>query len=740
LILIVPPTASLQEAIDAAPEGAVIQLQAREYVENLTIEKSITLRGFPDAPERALLGSKSSGPVVTIRGSEGVRVMLEGFTVHGGRGYLPDGVLCQSDGETVLRSLVVRDCRGSGVSVYGRGEVRVERCILRDNSVYGLTVVTETATVMGSGNRFEGNGVPLGRYAAADLRTPLAEPTEHETVRVPEDYTTVQEAIDAVRPGGIVEIGDGEFLEGLVLWKDVTLRGRGTTATTLAPLPGRVIGLSFLHTASSITLEDLSVVSSGAAPIESNGDLRLSNVALIGTRGVYSNPFLWVTSGGRLTVSKSRFAQIGGEAIRLDEGATIDLGACEFEGNKIDLHLSGNAQVADCHFVGARDTSILAESGELSVNRSVLRGMLLGINVMGAQVAMRACSFEQIRDAGLVAEAASNVLLQDCTFVGGEHSVLIRGESTASLEQCEFSGATAAAAEVSGTGTMILDKCEVAENEGPGVHVIGWGDCTIADSSIRSNGYNTWNPVINCSGYGAGVHVTRNASLRMENTTVRNNSGAGIRCSTELIDLPLDRVEPSSKAAHVELVGCRFESNDGPALFASDQREIRVTACEFAQQSAGVFLTDLASVFVEESVFTTNMCGILGQGNSRLVLQSSSILLSPSAGLILQQQAMGVVERAEFADNGIGVLLTESVALEITDSTIAKSLTYGISLGCAECWPPGREYDTAWDFVGVLAGEGNLIPNPGEPGENRSGAFCPEDIGSELPRPSDDPA
>jgi hypothetical protein len=727
-ILIVPPDASLQAAIDAAPEGAVIQLQAREYAENVTIEKSITLRGFVDAPERVLLGPKSGGPIVTIRGSESARIVLEGFTVHGARSYLPDGVFCQASGAAVFRSLVVRDCRGSGISVYGNERVQVEGCGLYDNGAYGLTVVTADAVVTGSGNRFEGNGAALGRYAPVDLRTPLVGQTELETVRVPEDYATVQAAVDAVLPGGTVEIEAGEFREGLTLWKDVTLHGRGKAETALAPLPDRSIGLSFLHAARSVALEDLSVVSSGICPIESDADLSLSNVAIVGTRGVYIGPLLWVLTGGRLTARDSRFEEIGGTAIRSDEGTTVDLARCAFEGNSFDLLVRGSAQVADCQFDRTRNTAIFAEKGELRVDRSVFREAHDGIGIGDAEGVVRDCSFDRMTDAGLIAALTSDVLVQGCTFTGGEYAVLVRGESTASLEECTLTGAKAAAAEVFETGALHLRGCEIVENQGPGVYVTEWGDCTIVDSSIRSNGFNAWDAMTNEPFEGPGVRVTRNASLRMENVTVRSNGGAGVECRTEVIDSSRDWVEPEDESVRVELIGCRFEANDGPALMALDPREIRVAECEFTRHVFGIFLMGQASVLVEESVFTANTFGLYGQGDSELVIRSSSFAVNSGAGLMLSQQATGVVERAEFADNGIGILLTEAAVLLLADSTIARSLTYGISLGCAECWPPGAEYDTAWDFTGTLAGEGNRIPDSDEPGGNRSGAFCPEDV------------
>jgi nitrous oxidase accessory protein NosD len=47
-----------------------------------------------------------------------------------------------------------------------------------------------------------------------------------ETLRVPEDYRTIQAAIDAAPPGGVIDIAPGRYRETLVVRRPVTLRGR----------------------------------------------------------------------------------------------------------------------------------------------------------------------------------------------------------------------------------------------------------------------------------------------------------------------------------------------------------------------------------------------------------------------------------------------------------------------------------------------------------------------------------
>jgi len=76
------PEDSIQAAIDTAPVGTVLRLEAGEYAETVTIDKSVTVRG-PDDGEVRWTGTEA-GWVLRITGEE-VTVGLERLTIHGAR-------------------------------------------------------------------------------------------------------------------------------------------------------------------------------------------------------------------------------------------------------------------------------------------------------------------------------------------------------------------------------------------------------------------------------------------------------------------------------------------------------------------------------------------------------------------------------------------------------------------------------------------------------------------------------
>jgi uncharacterized protein YaiE (UPF0345 family) len=137
-----------------------------------------------------------------------------------------------------VRSLEVRGSRGNAITIYSSGTTEIRNWWIHSNQQSAVLVQADSATVIGGNNDLRDNGAELGLFAPPTLRTPLAVQTESMDARVPTDYPTIQEAIDAVFPGGIVEVAEGSFSEGLTIWTPLTLRGQGPDATVLGAPAG----------------------------------------------------------------------------------------------------------------------------------------------------------------------------------------------------------------------------------------------------------------------------------------------------------------------------------------------------------------------------------------------------------------------------------------------------------------------------------------------------------------------
>ena len=130
---------SIQEAIDAAPEGAVICLEAGEWVEHITIEKNLTLRG--QSTERSVIQAiDADRHVVQIRSHEGANplkyaphVTIENLTVRGVYGFMV-GILIGVRVQAAITDCNIIAC-GSGISVEDRAQVEISGCLISGNRV-----------------------------------------------------------------------------------------------------------------------------------------------------------------------------------------------------------------------------------------------------------------------------------------------------------------------------------------------------------------------------------------------------------------------------------------------------------------------------------------------------------------------------------------------------------------------------------------------------------------------------
>lgn len=164
------PFDSIQEAIDAAAEGAVVSVQAGAYQGpgNRSIDlkgKAITVLGLggPDATSIDASGA-GAGFVLTSRESDQTRV--EGFAVRTWKDFGGGpGVLC-SGSRAVLRNLRLSDC-AVGVMCQNDAEPRLERLVLAENT-HGL-VCSKSAPIV-EGCLFVNNRGPRGAGASIDQR------------------------------------------------------------------------------------------------------------------------------------------------------------------------------------------------------------------------------------------------------------------------------------------------------------------------------------------------------------------------------------------------------------------------------------------------------------------------------------------------------------------------------------------------------------------------------------------
>ena len=207
---------------------------------------------------------------------------------------------------TIAGSTVSNNMRGIWAGNQASAEIR--DCLIDGNSGYGV-FAWYGSEVAGEGNRFSANGIDLGGNLSGTLRLPLREPSETVIIWPDDRYASLQEAIDALLPGGTLRLEPGIYMAGLTI---------GTRV--------------------SIAAGDADVV------------MRAKSSAV---------PVLSLVDGAELHLEGATISG-GSEGLLVSAGATVSLVACTISSNLqgINLSYSSSADVRNCNVVGSERSGV----------------------------------------------------------------------------------------------------------------------------------------------------------------------------------------------------------------------------------------------------------------------------------------------------------------------------------------------------------------------------------------------
>jgi S1-C subfamily serine protease len=328
---------TIQAAIDAAREGAIIQISQGVYREALQITKDLTLQGA--GRDLTVLDGEGLSYGIVIDGD--IQVTVDNLTVRnfGWHGLWVTGL--SSPHVIVRNSQFSGNASGLALSFAKRVEIRGN--VIRDNRGCGIDIVAQESQVQGSSNEMGGNGADLCGNAPATLRKPLVPQTMSTHLSVPRDYNSLQQAVDAIAPGGTITVAAGTYETGLTIWKPLTLRGEGMRQVILKALPDRWLVVSIIGEVRGAVLEELTVrgaggplncicfalVISGQAVLQdvrvlgnNRGGLSVSlasSQATIQNSQICDNGYdgLAVSWGGQVTIRNSEICNNSGEGVSL---------------------------------------------------------------------------------------------------------------------------------------------------------------------------------------------------------------------------------------------------------------------------------------------------------------------------------------------------------------------------------------------------------------------------------------
>ena len=296
----------------------------------------------------------------------------------------------------------------------------------------------------------------LGRKVVALLLLLLAVGSTcfaQQTITVPEDYPTIQAAIDAASEGAIIHIAEGTWRENLKINKSLTLQGEGFDQSVILAkkedLPvAQIVGES--QTSSiSVVLENLMVTGSQDTGLLAKGNVRLTlrhvQVWRNGSDGVH----LYDTV--KLTVKESTIYKNQGSGLVLEGNAQVAAEGCTINKNNyygVELWFSSEARIVKSAILENQDGIWLRDTARVSIKDCTIQKNEIGINEWGETQAT-------IRDS-LVCENATGIALD--------------GSGPSEVKNCTITENSVYGISISGSGgSIFVENNAIKGNAGVGI-------------------------------------------------------------------------------------------------------------------------------------------------------------------------------------------------------------------------------------------------------------------------------
>jgi len=108
----VSPGDLLQDVVDAAAHGDIIEVQSGTYCKNVVVNKTITLRGLDTGAGKPVIDAGGVGSAINLS-ADGVTI--EGFDIRNSGDEPGDAGIRSTSTNNVIRDNVIRSNGGSGI-------------------------------------------------------------------------------------------------------------------------------------------------------------------------------------------------------------------------------------------------------------------------------------------------------------------------------------------------------------------------------------------------------------------------------------------------------------------------------------------------------------------------------------------------------------------------------------------------------------------------------------------------
>lgn len=456
------PFCTIGAAVSAAANGDTIHIAAGTYLENLVLDKSLTLLGTNGAASTIVDGA-SAGTVITITAA--AVVSLEGLTITHGAALIGGGLEIDSSSDVTISECIVTvnaatgstyvDTFGGGVYVLDATLTVLATSITNNTAVYGGGIRNDGGTVSLVDTIVSGNHTSYQGYVGAGAGIDNGGTLHLTNSKITSNHDD-SESVDYSAGGGIVGgVVDGSGVE--ISSNHVAGSGGGIANATLA--------------LTDSLIEDNDAAWGGGID-DCTGTLEAS-----------------VIRGNVATGGSSYGSVVGGTGGGAYLHGTFAFTECLFENNTArgNGSLGGGAWLTD-------------GGSSVTLDRCTLRG---NIAQTGAGAMLSANPFSD----------STSIVLRDCavidnsaSFGGGLSCSTPLRHQTIQLLRCTLGGNSAGvdggglSVDPHSKGSVTIDHTIVAGNS-----TLKSGAAPDCDGTLTSNGYNCIGDTTGCTVTGDGT-------------------------------------------------------------------------------------------------------------------------------------------------------------------------------------------------------------------------------------------
>ena len=569
---------TISEAVEAAETGDEIRIAAGRYVEEIVLDKDVTLVG--EGAELTVLGNLSAEPAVSVQGAH---VELHNLSIAKALSAHFAAVHVKEESSARLQD--VRVTARDGVCIGVESDSHLE--LLASSILDGEVGLSSLGTIIIEESEFRGNAYGIrvfGGVASLHECTFVMNGAAISTGTPQETHVTFcrfnenSVAIDAYGEAAIKGTGNAfanndEDIQGQVVEGFRSAMPAGSETEIVFPHPEYGdLGQAILALASNGVLR--LQTSSEVAEITIDKSIRIESASVDGIPELWNSAFR-VVAGGRLEIEGVRLLYQYEAAIKLVETGALELLECD---------------VAAMDYGYWYAIEMMDESrASISRSRFMLEGESTGIRVDDeATLWIEDSVIRDFDRTGIVRYGSAQIDGQGNSITGAGVALLgdipghvLAGHLEGTSEVVKhpgdgFSCLQAAVDAVVSGGTLIIASGEYEESLTVGKHVTVRGES--ADNP----------PVLLASGsFQTVVSLVRDADVQLENLRFQD----------------CDYAVKLSNSGRLALSGCIFEQ--GYQSIATDgETNLLVTDCEFAAiEGIGIAANQTCSVVVEKSRF-----------------------------------------------------------------------------------------------------------------------------------------